>query len=175
MFKFCSIIKPAKKLMMLLSILFLGCHGKKHNEENLSDTMVTSQKVKLIKNGKTSADKNVTAVENQIIGKTFVGKLSQSCVMTTNGGYDIFNFLLLTFNKDTVSVSQQRIDIETRIISKKAYSWEVSGNSVIINDYNDYGILHFKVDTLNGTKPDGSIIKFINTDVHQYLKRKNNY
>lgn len=173
-FNFCTITKTGKKLVMLLPILYFGCNGKQHNEENLRDTMVISQKVTPVKkNNKTSVQQNIAdVVKNQIAGKTFTAELSHGCRMTTNGAYDIYHFILLTFNKDTVTISHQRIGPESRIMSKKIYSWSVSGNSVHINNFDDYGALLFKADTLKGTDTDGSIIKFVNKDVSQYLERK---
>ncbi|MCI3936329.1 hypothetical protein MQX03_03910 [Chryseobacterium aahli] len=67
------------------------------------------------------------ASKSRVAGKTFVGKLSQSCRATTNGAYDIYIFLHLSFDNDSVTVTQKLVDTETHIIDEKAYPWKMIG------------------------------------------------
>ena len=108
------------------------------------------------------------ASKSRVAGKTFVGKLSQSCRATTNGVYDIYIFLHLSFDQDSVTVTQQLVDTETRIIEKKVYPWKMTGNEVIIDHFDDYGKLQIKKDRLICTKYDGSTIEFLNKNVDHF-------
>lgn len=108
------------------------------------------------------------ASKSRVVGKTFVGKLSHSCRGTTNGAYDIYIFLHLSFDQDSVIVTQQVVDTETHIIDEKVYPWKILGNAVIIDHFDDYGKLQIKKDRLISTKYDGSTIEFINKNVHHF-------
>ena len=123
----------------------------------------------LKKNNKNLSDQNTEdTIKNKVAGKTFVEKLSQSCMATTNGAYDIYIFLYLGFDTDNVTVTKKQVDTETNIIDEKTYPWKIAGNSVIIDHFDDYGKLQIKTDRLIVTKYDGSTIEFINQDVHHF-------
>ena len=174
MLKYCSIIKNKKQFVLLLVIFLFACNGKgnKQLDKKISDTMPVNKKVELVKNNNKNLPAQITenATENRLVGKTFIRKLRHSCVMTTNGGFDIYIFLLLSFDQHSVTVTEQRVDTEAHIIDKKVYSWKVVGNAVEIDHFDDYGKLQIKTDRLIGTEYDGSTIEFINKNVDHFNK-----
>lgn len=177
MLKYCSIVKNNKQFVLLLVIFFFACNGKGNQQldKKISDTTPVKRKVEPVKNNNKKLPVQITenATENRLVGETFIAELRHSCVMTTNGGFDIYIFLLLSFDQHSVTVTEQRVDTETHIIGKKAYSWKVMDKAVIIDHLDDYGKLQIKTDRLIGTEYDGSTIEFINKKVDYFNKRNN--
>lgn len=174
MLKNYPLLKIKQQFVLLLVLLLFACNGKsgQQSEKKASDTTGTDLKAKPIKkNNENFSDQHTeNASKSRLIGKTFVGKISHSCRATTNGAYDIYIFLHFSFDQDSVKITRQRVDIETHIIDKKVYSWNMLGNKLIIDHYDDYSKLQIKADRLIGTQYDGSTIEFLNNNVH-HLKR----
>lgn len=172
--KYYPIIKSKKQFVLLLVLLLCACNGKSNQqtEKKASDTIGINPKVKPVKkNNENSSDQPTkNALKSRVVGKTFVGKLSQSCRATTNGAYDIYIFLHLSFDQDSVTATQQLVDTETHIIDKKSYPWKMVGNAVIIDHLDDYGKLQIKKDRLISTKYDGSTIEFISKNIDPFKR-----
>lgn len=79
-------------------------------------------------------------------------------------------FLHLSFGQGSVKIRRQRVDIETHIIDEKVYAWNMLGNKLIIDHFDDYSKLQIKTYRLIGTQNDWSTIEFLNNNVH-HLKR----
>jgi hypothetical protein len=177
MLKYCSIIKNNRQFVLLLVIFLFACNGKENQQFNkkISDTIPVKRKVEPVKNNNKKLPVQITenATENRLVGETFIAELRHSCVMTSNGGFDIYIFLVLSFDQHRVTVTKQRVDTETHIIDKKTYSWKVVGNAVIIDHLDDYGKLQIKTDRLISTQYDGSTVEFINKKVDYFNKRNN--
>lgn len=172
MLKSFPLLKIKKQFVLLLVLLLCACNGKSNQqtEKKASDTIGINLKVNPVKknNENLSDQPTENASKSRVIGKTFVGKLSHSCRATTNGAYDIYIFLDLSFDHDSVTVTQQLVDTETHIIDEKVYPWKMLENEVIIDHFDDYGKLQIKKDRLINTKYDGSTIEFLNSNVHHF-------
>lgn len=166
MLKSCPLLKIKKQFVLLLVLLLCACNGKSNQqtEKKANDTIGINLKVNPVKkNNENLSDQHTeNASKSRVAGKTFVGKLSHSCRATTNGAYDIYIFLHLSFDQDSIKVTRQRVDTETHIIDEKVYSWKMLGNAVIIDHFDDYGKLQLKKDRLISSKYDGSTIEFLN-------------
>lgn len=166
------IIKNKKTACFAFSSIALCLQWKEQpaNRKKASDTIGINPKVKPVKkNNENWSDQHTeNASKSRVVGKTFVGKLSHSCRATTNGAYDIYIFLHLSFDQDSVTVTQQVVDTETHIIDEKVYPWKMLENEVIIDHFDDYGKLQLKKDRLISTKYDGSTIEFLNSNVHHF-------
>lgn len=79
-------------------------------------------------------------------------------------------FLHLSFDRDSVKITRQRVDIETHIVDEKVYAWNMLGNKLIIDHFDDYSKLQIKTDRLIGTQYDGSTIEFLNSNVHHFKR-----
>lgn len=172
MLKSCPLLKIKKQLVLLLVLSLCACNGKSNQqtEKKASDTIGINIKVNPVKkNNENWSDQHTeNASKSRVVGKTFVGKLSHSGRATTNGAYDIYIFLHLSFDQDSVTVTQQVVDTETHIIDEKVYPWKMLGNAVIIDHFADYGKLQIKKDRLISTKYDGSTIEFLNKNVDHF-------
>ncbi|SDR03963.1 hypothetical protein SAMN05421664_3242 [Chryseobacterium soldanellicola] len=111
----CSPLSKIKKQFVLLFIIFLFSCNENSNqqvEKKINDTISTNLKAEPVKNNnKSLPHRNIeNGAKSRVAGKTFVAKLSQSCRATTNGAYDIYIFLNLSFDYDSVTITQQRVD-----------------------------------------------------------------
>ncbi|MBW3524356.1 hypothetical protein [Chryseobacterium sp. NKUCC03_KSP] len=176
MLKNCPFLKEKKHFVFLSVLLLFNCNGNSNgNQESnkrINDTISVNGKVESVKNENKNLPAQYTenTTKNRLAGKTFVGKLSHSCRATTNGAYDIYIFLHLSFDRDSVKITRRRVDIETHIIDEKVYAWNMLGNKLIIDHFDDYSKLQIKTDRLIGTQYDGSTIEFLNSNVHHFKR-----
>lgn len=168
----CSLFfKLIKQLVLFAPLLLFACNenGHRQTQKKISDTISEGRNVEPNeKNSKNVPIQNFrNNTDNRVVGKTFARKLSHGCKATTNGAYDIYIFLLLRFDRDSVQVMKQRVDTEVNIIETKKHPWRINGNTVIIDQY---GKLQIKKDRLIANEYDGSTVEYLNEELNPFRR-----
>ncbi|MDR3286867.1 MAG: hypothetical protein LBT27_05450 [Prevotellaceae bacterium] len=94
--------------------------------------------------------------ENQLIGKTYQAKISESCAKTLDGGYTTYTYCILKFEKNNVRISYKTKTSRTYEEKDKGKEeirkWTVQNNRIIIQDFDDYGTFKIQDAMLVGEK-----------------------
>ena len=154
------------KVQLIISALFVfscGEAGKQKVVKKVSDTVTTVQKVDAVQTSLKNLPKKEiqNSPKNRVEGKTYVGQLSQSCALTSNGAYYVYMLLQLKFDHDHVTVTNLRVASSLRIINEKNYTYQINGNQILIDGLEDFKSFKIKNDKLIGTNRSDSTIDFL--------------
>lgn len=93
-------------------------------------------------------------------GKTYVGKISETCKERQNGGCWIVGYLVLSFEADSVTINYNQEGFcspEDESYSIKngnpvRYKWTIIDEAIHIDEYPNFGTYRIQEDKLVGTK-----------------------
>lgn len=89
-------------------------------------------------------------------GKTYIALTQEDCAKTLGGGYTIYTYCVLKFDKDSVCVTVYSTTsndlVEKRIHTEHAHTWEIKDKRVLIHGFDNYGLLEMQQATLIGKK-----------------------